>query len=206
MKEIERPVFSEILDWLEGRLPPAEAARMAERMAAAAPEAKADEAWLRRFLEARQAAAAPPVRVRDHLRQQFKEYVQGKRPGLFKRLQAVLQLDSGWQMAAVGLRSGGGDASQRHLIYNSPLADIALSLQPAQIAEHFIVYGQVFPHGDGVPEGMSIQLLQDAVEVDLAVPDELGEFTLREIAWGEYDLVVSMDGGEVIIADLSFRL
>jgi hypothetical protein len=197
-----RPRFAELLDWLEQRLPPDEARALADRLDAAGAASQADLAWLRSFLQASRSVklAAPPPEVRQALRQRFAEHAQARpQPGLFERLVAALSFDSRAQAAAAGVRSATSEGQQRQLIYTSRAAEIALNIQPQPSGQAFTVSGQVFPLGDVEPDAFSLQLLQDAAEVALALSDELGEFSFPSVPGGEYELVLSTGRFEIII-------
>ncbi len=197
--------FSEILDWLDGRLPPEEAQALAERLETADPATQADLDWLRLFQQARQSvqSASPPASVRETLRERFAAYAETRQPpGLFQRLLAMLTFDSRAQPVTAGLRSIAGDTEQRQLIFNSEAAEIAVTIQPTLPDKNFTVTGQVFPLRDTPADAFSVQLLKDAREVGLATADELGEFTFTNLPAGEYSMVVSAGEYEVVISSL----
>src|SRR5512134_3881534 len=100
--------FSELLDWLEGRLPPDQAQAVAKRLEIADAATRADLDWLRLFLQARQSVqfSSPPPSVRETLKGRFAAYAGARQPpGLFQRLLATLTFDSRAQVATAGLRS-----------------------------------------------------------------------------------------------------
>src|SRR5262245_22146136 len=97
MNESNRPSFSELLDWLEGRLLPDHARAVAERLQAADAATQADLDWLRLFLHARQSAqfASPPPGVRATLKKRFAAYAEAREPpSPFQRWLATLTFDS----------------------------------------------------------------------------------------------------------------
>src|SRR5919106_6280482 len=154
MNESNRPRFSELLDWLEGRLLPDDARAVAERLHAADEATQADLDWLRLFLYARQSIqfASPPPSVREALKQRFAAYTEARQPpGLFQRLLATLTFDSRAQPATIGLRSVADEGQQQQLIYTTEAAEIALTVHPSLPNKNFIVNGQVFPAGDIPP-------------------------------------------------------
>ena len=209
MNESNAPLFSELLDWLEGRLLPDKARAVAERLQTANAATQADLDWLRLFLQARQAVqfASPPPGVRGTLRRGFAAYAESREPpGPFQRWLATLTFDSRAQPVTAGLRSAAAEGQRQQLIYTAEAAEIALTVHSTLPDKNFIVTGQIFPIGDTPTHTFSIQLLRDAWEVALAATDELGEFTFADLPAGEYDLVVSAGQYEVVIPSLHLRL
>jgi hypothetical protein len=209
MNESNAPLFSELLDWLEGRLLPDKARAVAERLLTADAATQADLDWLRLFLQARRSVqfASPPPGVRETLRRGFAVYAEAlEPPGPFQRWLATLTFDSSAQPVTAGLRSAAAEGQQRQLIYTTEAAEIALTVQSILPDKNFIVTGQIFPMGDTPTHTFSIQLLREAGEVALAATDELGEFTLSDLPAGEYHMVVSAGQYEVVIPSLHLRL
>jgi hypothetical protein len=210
MNKSNKSHFSELLDWLEGRLPPEKARAVAERLEAADAATQADLDWLRLFLQASQSVqfASPPPGVRDTLKQRFAAYAAAREPpSPFQRWLATMTFDSRMQPVTAGLRSAqrAEEGQRRQLIYTTEAAEIALTVQPILPDKNFIVTGQIFPMGDTPTHAFGIQLLRDAGEVALAAADELGEFTFADIPAGEYDLVVSSGQYEVVIPSLQLQ-
>lgn len=205
MNDSNIPRFSELLDWLEGRLDPEEARALAERLETAGATTQADLDWLRLFQQARRSvqSAVPPPSVRDTLQKRFAAYAETRQPpGLFQRLLATLTFDSRVQPVTAGLRSVGDDTDQRQLIYTSEAAEIAVTIQPTLPDKNFTVTGQIFPLRDTPADAFSIQLLRGAREVGLVAADELGEFTFTNLPAGEYSMVASVGEYEVLISSL----
>jgi hypothetical protein len=208
MNESNAPRFSELLDWLEGRLPPDKARDVAERLQTADAATQADLDWLRLFQQAHQSVqfASPPLGVRETLKQRFAAYAEAQEPpGPFQRWLATLTFDSHAQPVTAGLRSASGEGQKRQLIYTTKAAEIALTVQSILPDKNFIVTGQIFPMGDTPTHTFSIQLLRDAWEVALAATDELGEFTFADLPAGEYHMIVSAGQYEVVIPSLHLQ-
>src|SRR5512132_359395 len=132
MNESHPPYFSELLDWLEGRLLPDDARAMAERLQSADAATQADLEWLRLFLQARQSVqfASPPASVRETLKQRFAAYAEAREPpSPFQRWLAILTFDSRAQPVTAGLRSAAEEDQQQQLIYTTEAAEIALTVQ-----------------------------------------------------------------------------
>ena len=202
--------FSELLDWLEGRLPPDQARAVAERLETADVATQTDLDWLRLFLQARQTVqiASPPPGVRETLKQRFAAYAEVRKPpGLFRRMLATLTFDSRLQPVTAGIRSAqrAEEGSQEQLIYSTEAADVALTVHSALPNRKFIVRGQIFPATEIPAHSFSIQLLRDVHEVGLTAADELGEFTFTDLPVGDYEMIVSAGEYEVVIPSLRLQ-
>jgi hypothetical protein len=202
--------FSQMLDWLEGRLSEEDGIRVAQKLETANEATFADLNWLRSFLEISETAytLSPPPDVRANLREQFRAYSQSKQPpSLFRRLLATLTFDSSTQFSVVGVRSAKTKGKQRQLVYNSDLAEIALNVQPRPRGEQITLIGQVFPQGDLSPEGLCIQLVDaDGIsEKGFAISDELGEFTIESFPQGWYGIYLTTAGVEIVLLDVPLR-
>jgi hypothetical protein len=209
MNKTNNSHFSELLDWLEGRLPPDEALAVADRLKAADAATQADLDWLRLFLEARRflKLSSPPPSVRETLKQRFAAHAEARQqpPGLFRRWLAALTYDSRTQLVTTGLRSATDDKQQRQIIYSTEAAEIALTIHSAIPEKKFHVTGQIFPMTDAPSTEFSIQLLRDASEVALTRSDELGEFTFADLPVGKYDIVASTGQYEVVIPSIHIQ-
>ena len=197
------PPFAELLDWLEGRLPPERAQAVAERLQKPEEATEADLAWLRAFAAARGSVklAASPASVRDTLRQRFAQRSQAapQPPSLFQRWVAALSFDSRRSAATAGLRSAAAEGQARQLIYTTEAAEVVLNTQPGQAGPGFTVLGQVFAAAEAPAGPLSVQVLREGEEAALTVTDELGEFVVDGLAAGVYEVVVSAAGYEVVI-------
>lgn len=208
MNDSNIPSFSEMLDWLEGRLTPDQARALAERLETADAATQSDLDWLRRFQQARQAVqfGSPPASVRETLQERFAAYAETRQPpGLFQRLLAMLTFDTRMQPVSAGLRSVADDTEQRQLIYTSESAEIAVTIQPTLPDKNFTVAGQIFPVKDTPADAFSIQLLKDSQEMGLVAADELGEFTFTNLPAGEYSMIVSAGEYEIVISSLHLQ-
>ena len=200
----KRVKFSRLVDWVEGRLPEAEARAIEEQMASADSRTLADVAWLRKFVKATNSAVleSPPREVRDALIARFEEYAHGQRtPGLIQRVLAGLTFDSDLR-PAVGLRTVGAQPSRRQLVYSAGAFDITLNLRSRVPDKNLDLDGQVLPREDQELKPFSVQVLEGETELGLTATDELGSFGLRSIPPGVYSMVLSTDQEEISIAPL----
>jgi hypothetical protein len=128
----KRIAFSQLVDWVEGRLPQKEAQAMEEQVEVADIATLADVAWLRKFVSATEDSVleSPPPEVRSTLIARFRAHAEGRRtPGLLKRVVATLTFDGGLR-PAVGVRSAGTQGARRQLVYSVDDLDVALNFLP----------------------------------------------------------------------------
>lgn len=199
MKEIS---FETLVDWVEGRLAPGEAARVEAWVAEADTAVQADVAWLRRFHRLSQeiTLATPPDWVRRRLRRRFQTDIprpSAPETGRWQRWRGILSFDSRSQAAMAGVRGGLTNAG-RQLVYTTEGGEVALNVHPHAADEKVDLLGQLFPPGEDVPL-FSVQLLQDGAEIGLTMADDLGEFTFTGLPPVTVSLVCSSDQAELII-------
>ncbi len=195
--------FQQLLDLVEGQLAPDVATQLRARLAAEDETVlQADFAWLQQFVALRQSVTlpAPPAAVREQLMAAFRQRAQAKKPAsrsLWQRLESVLSFDS-WAgsggLALAGMRSADLNRS-RQLVYSTNLADISLDLLARN--ETHVLNGQVLPLVE-MADDFVAQLVQNDTEIDIATPDELGEFSFSAVPSGSCQLILSSGQVEII--------
>ena len=204
----KRIAFSQLVDWVEGRLPEKEARAVEEQVAVADAATLADVAWLRRFVRVTEDSVleSPPPEVRSTLIAHFKAHAEGRRtPGLLKRVVATLTFDGGLR-PAVGLRSAGTQGARRQLVYSADDLDVALNFLPRARDKNFDLDGQILPHNDMELGSFSVQLLQSESELGITATDDLGAFAFESIPSGVYEIILSTDRVEVSIAPVELNV
>ena len=204
----ERIVFSQLVEWVEGRLPEKDARAVEERVAVADAATLADVAWLRRFVKAPEGRIleSPPPEVRSTLIARFRAHAEGRRtPGLLERVVATLTFDGGLR-PAVGVRSAGAQGARRQLIYSADDLDVALNFLPRARDKNFDLDGQVLPRDDVELGSFSVQLLQSETELGITATDDLGAFAFESIPSGVYEIILSTDRVEVTIAPVELNV
>jgi hypothetical protein len=199
--------FSQLVDWVEGRLSEEEARAIEERVAVADSATRADVAWLHKFVRATEGIVleSPPQEVRNALVARFEAYAEGRRtPGLLKRIVASLSFDGGL-MPAAGLRAAGVHGTRRQLIYSADDLDVALDFWPRIRDENLDLVGQVFPHDDMELGSFSVQLLRGETELAITAGDDSGDFAFESIPAGVYSMILSTDQVEVSIAPVELN-
>jgi hypothetical protein len=204
----KRIAFSQLVDWVEGRLPQKEAQAVEEQVAVADSATLADVAWLRKFVRATEDSVleSPPPEVRSTLIAHFKAHAEGRRtPGLLKRVVATLTFDGGLR-PAVGVRSAGAQGARRQLVYSADDLDVALNFLPRARDKNFDLDGQVLPRDDVELGSFSVQLLQSETELGITATDHLGAFAFESIPSGVYEIILSTDRVEVSIAPVELNV
>src|SRR5215217_4587005 len=198
----KRIAFSQLVEWVEGRLTEKEARAVEEQVAVA------DVAWLRSFVRVTEDSVleSPPPEVRSTLIAHFKAHAEGRRtPGLLKRVVATLTFD-GDLRPAVGARSAGTQGARRQLVYSADALDVALNVLPRARDKNFDLDGQVLPRDDVELGSFSVQLLQSETELGITATDDLGAFAFESIPSGEYEIILSTEWVEVSIAPVELNV
>jgi hypothetical protein len=204
----KRIAFSQLVDWVEGRLPEEEAQAVEEQLAIADSATLADVAWLRKFIRATEDSdlESPPPEVRSTLIARFEAHAEGRRPpGFLKRVVATLTFDEGLR-PAVGVRSAGAQGARRQLVYSADDLDVALNFLPRARDKDFDLDGQVLPRDDVELGYFSVQLLQSETELGVTATDDLGTFAFESIPSGVYEIILSTDRVEVSIAPVELNV
>jgi hypothetical protein len=200
--------FSQLTDWVEGRLSEEEARAVEEQLAVADGATLADVAWLRKFTRATEAAAleSPPAELRSTLVSRFEAYAEGRRtPGFLRRVVATLAFDGGLQPAA-GLRAASTQDVRRQLIYTAEPLDVALNFWPRARDNYLHLKGQIFPRDEMEPASFIVQLLRGETEFAITAADDLGSFAFESIRPGVYTVILSADQIEVSITPVDLNV
>jgi hypothetical protein len=204
----KRIAFSQLVEWVEGRLPEKEARAVEEQVVVADSATLADVAWLRKFLRATEDSVleSPPPEVRSTLISRFRAHAEGRRtPGLLKRVVATLTFD-GDLRPAVGARAAGAQRARRQLVYSADALDVALNVLPRARDKNFDLDGQILPRDDVELGSFSVHLLQSEIELGITATDDLGAFAFESIPSGVYEIIISTDRVEVSIAPVELNV
>ena len=196
--------FSQLADWVEGRLSEEQARAVEEQVAVADSATLADVAWLRKFARAAEGAApeSPPAEVRSALVSWFKARAEGRRtPSLLRRVVATLAFPGGLRPAA-GVRVANAQGVRRQLIYTTDDLDVALNFWPRANDKNLDLEGQVFPRDDIELGPFVVQLMRGDTEVAITATDDWGSFALESVLPGAYTMILSTDELEVSIMPL----
>lgn len=206
------PSWQQLIDWVEGRLSPVDAAIVEQQVANADEKTLADLAWIRAFARAGDEIVLddPPAELRRALRASYETYA-GKRvaeretedaPNLLNRLVATLTFDSGLQPGLAGARSGqSGDI--RQLVYSTGTLDLSLSVR--QGAEGVQIDGQILPVKDLTLNAFHARIQQGTQLVADTPVDSTGLFSFTALRPNTYQLLLNTEDLSVWIEPLDLR-
>jgi hypothetical protein len=199
--------MTQLLDWLEGKLPEDEAAAISAAVQAD-DSYQATLIWLQTFLNFSRSTVLiePPAESLQEAMFHFRAFAQGKRPaGWLQKLVATLTSDSWQRPSLAGVRRTGLAVAPRQLVYQAEAADLVLNIRAGSDEAVFDLAGQVFPKDEADPASFTVQLLRREVEAGLTYTDDVGKFTFTNLAAGTYTIIVRGDQVEITIADVELR-
>jgi hypothetical protein len=205
MPRLKTVVFAQLSDWVEGRLSEEESGAVEKQLATADEMTLADAAWLRMFAEAsrRVVLPAPPPGLHEILVYRFKAHtLERQRAGLRRRIVARLMFDSGLRSAVAEIRKSDTGDLGRQLVYAADTLDLALDILPRDPEQSRLdLEGQLFPnHEDAEPDLFDVQLLREEQTFGMTITDDLGEFAFESVPPGVYEMLLSTDKYDILVA------
>lgn len=203
----DRPDFATLLDWLEGRLEPQAAERVAARVAEADERTRRTVDWLRGFLRTAEALPLhePPPIVRQSLTQYFARWSRARAELHHEPREVHVQLlfDSRQDLALAGVRSGAADDETVHLVYTAPEGDLLIDVY--RLGSGSVrLDGQVLLAGPREAPVFEASLTGAGLTVRTKDGDELGRFSLQDVPEGHGQLKAT-NGVITIVADLDLE-
>lgn len=199
------PSFERLIDYLDNRLPEAEASRVATHLAGNCAVCGESRDWYQRvrIVAASDDTLAPPPWVLKRAVRIFE--MQRDRPRLAVRIgQAIASLvfDSLARPALAGVRST--ETANRQLLYCAGDYSLDLQIAPSEHTRADLI-GQVLKESDPTFEsvsGLKLDIARGGKIVCSAVTDEMGEFKVSGMEQGVYDLRVELFEGSITVPDL----
>jgi hypothetical protein len=199
------PSFERLIDYLDNRLPEAEAAPVTIHLAGSCTACTESRDWYQnvRAVAASDDTVAPPPWVLKRAVRLFD--TQRDRPKLAARIgQAIASLvfDSFARPALAGVRST--ETANRQLLYRTGDYSIDLQIAPSEHARADLI-GQVLRESEATFEsvsGLKLDIARGGKIEFSAVTDEMGEFKVSGMEHGLYDLRVELSEGSITIPDL----
>lgn len=201
MADQQKIPLETLLDWVEGRLAPAQADQIAQLVANSGQES--DLAWVRAFQ-----AASAKVRLSTPDPELHAALLKQYRPSPFRQalrqIAAWLSFDSATQPALSGVRSA--QSHMRQVMFESELLEIALNMRPSRQSDQIDLNGQIFPSQSDWMAGIVVQLARATELVDVVLTNEVGEFQFSALPPGDYALTLLGDDHQVVIERVSLQL
>jgi hypothetical protein len=196
------PNFESLVDFVDKRLEEREAARVAAHLATGCGVCGETTSWYERVRLTAEAdeSTAPPSWV-------FKRAVrifdtERRRPRLIQRIGdaiASLVFDSSARPVLVGVRST--ETANRQLLYRANEYSIDLQVTALEHSSADLM-GQILKEGgedfDSVC-GLKLELAHAGNVIASAVTNDIGEFKVRGIEHGVYDLQVELSEGKITV-------
>lgn len=195
------PGFERLVDYLDGKLTREEGEMVEAHLSAGCPSCVEARDW---YTQVRQIAASddsqePPAWV---LKRAFRIFEAKRRPRLAERIGQVvasLVFDSLMRPALSGVRST--ETTNRQLLYRANDYSIDLQISPSDAGADLI--GQVLREGEDAFESVSnLELRLTGENSYAATTDAMGEFAIRGIEHGVYDLRVELGSTSLIVPGL----
>ena len=194
--------FTDLLDWVEGRLDPERAEVVEALLHEDDPETSETIAWIRDFLAA--AALMPleelPAATSAELHDVVRLHATAWAPSAFDDASAVS--DSRDALPATGTRAG-GSADIAHLVFDSELGRLGLDVARVTLGR-VDVHGRLTPAPGQGAERSRIVFTQARRVRGTTICAVSGEFTARDVP-DDVDEVWVVAGDHVVRAAVAFR-
>jgi hypothetical protein len=195
------PGFERLIDYLDGKLTKEEGERVEAHLSTGCTSCAEARDWyvnVRRIAESDD-SLEPPAWV---LKRAVRIFEAKRRPRLAERIGQVvasLVFDSLARPALSGVRST--ETTNRQLLYRANDYSIDLQIAPSDAGADLI--GQVLREGEAAFESVSnLHLRLTGENSYTATTDAMGEFVIRGVEHGVYDLLVELGSNSLIIPGL----
>jgi hypothetical protein len=199
------PGFERLIDHIDGRLTGTEADRLSAHLATGCQTCGETRSWytsLKAIITDDDSCEPPPWVLKRAVRV-FE--IARARPRLVERVSqklASLLFDSLTRPALVGVRST--ETANRQLLYSAGDYSIDLQVAPSDQSRADLT-GQILKEGETAFEsvaGLVLSLSCEGEPVCSITTNEMGEFKIKSIQQGEYDLNVETPEGILRVQDL----
>lgn len=191
------PSYETLVKYIERQLNDQDREVVEKHLAASCPSCAKQLAQLRKLLDAAGSdrTSAPPASVLKQAIGLYQKRPREKGNPILRAL-ATLTFDSRLQLSAIASR---GAAHARQMLFSTQQVDIDLKITPEQ--DNHSLVGQVLAAEQN--ETAFVSLCRTSGETLMGTEtDTLGQFALKKIPSGVYDLVFDLGNQEVAIAGL----
>lgn len=205
------PSLEELMEFLRGFVPPATKTAIEQHLSSGCPSCVKNRQWLHEILDA--------ARRDDSF--EFSEETIRWSVAQFKaissmmpsrgQLLAKLIFDSLRPTQAVDVRSIASPISGRQMLYQSADYEVDLRLEPDEDARTVLVIGQIdaTTRRNADLSRMNVQLVsiraEEQPETKQTETDSRGMFRFRSVRDGDYDLVINLPEGDLLIHAIACR-
>jgi hypothetical protein len=206
---LQCPVFQELIDFEDGRLEPEAAGQVKRHLASGCVKCAADRSWYQRLrsLARSDSRFSPPIRARNRAIRLFQDEREKPSSGGSNLYEiALLAYDSLRDRPPGGARSS--EASERQLVYSAGGYSIDLQIGWREGAGADVI-GQILQEGGrgfASVAGLLVDLLKLEEAVWSTVTNDVGEFRMIGVDFGEYELTIDTQEKQVRIPTLPILL
>jgi hypothetical protein len=201
----DHPDLGMLLDWMEGRLDPDSAARVAAGVTEADARTRRTVDWLHSFLTTARTLPLyePPPIVRQSLTQYFARWSRAQaeldhRP---PDVHAHLLFDSRQDLAPAGIRAGSGSGDAVHLAYTAEAGDLLLDVYQVGAGQVRLDGQVLLADPQSAAPIFEASVAAAGFKVRTRDGDELGRFCLHDVPRARCQLRAT-NGLVTIVADL----
>ncbi len=198
----ERASFTDLLDWVEGRIDPERAELVEALVQEDDPETAETIAWIRDFLAAAELMPLHelPAEASAELHDVVRLHASAWAPSAYDDASPVT--DSRWALPATGTRAGGA-TDVVHLAFDSDAGRLGLDVARVTIGR-VDVHGRFAPAADGEAGQTRIVFTRAGRVRGTTVCAVSGEFTARDVP-ADVDEVWVVAGDRVVRAAVTFE-
>lgn len=199
------PGFERLIDHLDGRLTGSDNDRISAHLATGCRMCGETRTWyvsLKSIVTSDDSCEPPPWVLKRAVRMFETERARTRLVDRVRDKIASLVFDSLTRPALVGVRST--ETANRQLLYRAGAYSIDLQVAPSDQSRADLT-GQVLKEGEAAFEsvaGLSLALSREDEPVCTVTTNEMGEFKIKSIRQGEYDLSVETPEGSINIQGL----
>ena len=199
------PGFERLIDHLDGRLTGSDNDRISAHLAKGCRVCGETRDWyvgLKNILTADDSCEPPPWVLKRAVRMFETERARTRLVDRVRDKIASLVFDSLTRPVLVGVRST--ETANRQLLYRAGAYSIDLQVAPSSESRADLT-GQVLKEGETAFEsvaGLALALSREDEPVCAVTTNEMGEFKIKSIRQGEYDLSVETPEGSISVQGL----
>jgi hypothetical protein len=197
------PAFEQLVNYLDHDLKTADAEQVASHLASGCAACAETRAWYEqvRAIAASDDTVAPPPWVFKQAVRIF-DVAQPRRSQRLGQALARLVFDSFARPQLAGVRST--ETANRQMLYRAADYSIDIQIAPATGASMHLI-GQVLCEGEAAfasVANLPLEIVRGNERLYATVTDERGEFRIKDVEYGIYDLRIELASDQITITEL----